>query len=60
VQVGTRYTLLKVLGCGSFSSVVAALDNDTGEKVRQQQQVQLWLLLCLVVAAAAAAAGVIG
>jgi hypothetical protein len=32
-QVGTRYTLLKVLGAGSFSSVVAALDKDTGEKV---------------------------
>lgn len=32
-QVGTRYTLLKTLGSGSFSSVVAALDNDTGEKV---------------------------
>lgn len=28
-----RYTLLKTLGSGSFSSVVAALDNDTGEKV---------------------------
>ena len=34
LQVGTRYTLLKVLGSGSFSSVVSALDNDTQEKVR--------------------------
>jgi hypothetical protein len=38
LQVGTRYTLLKQLGSGSFSSVVAALDNDTGEKVRQQRR----------------------
>lgn len=33
MQVGTRYTLLKVLGSGSFSSVVSAVDNDTQEKV---------------------------
>lgn len=32
-QVGTRYTLKRVLGCGSFSSVVSALDNDTHEQV---------------------------
>jgi serine/threonine protein kinase len=50
-QVGTRYTLLKTLGAGSFSSVVAALDNDTGEKVRQQRDLQAffrgpWLSAC--------------
>lgn len=52
-QVGTRYTLLKTLGAGSFSSVVAALDNDTGEKVRQQRDSQAvcsspWLVACAV------------
>ena len=33
-QVGARYTLLKVLGYGSYSAVVLALDNTTGERVR--------------------------
>ncbi|WIA12477.1 hypothetical protein OEZ85_012512 [Tetradesmus obliquus] len=32
-SVGTRYTLLKQLGSGSFSSVVSAKDNDTQELV---------------------------
>lgn len=31
--MGTRYTLLKQLGSGSFSSVVSAKDNDTQELV---------------------------
>lgn len=32
-QVGTRYTLLKLLGSGSFSSVVSAIDKETQEHV---------------------------
>lgn len=32
-QVGTRYSLLKVLGTGSFSAVCSALDHATGERV---------------------------
>ncbi|KAI7839130.1 hypothetical protein COHA_007133 [Chlorella ohadii] len=32
-QVGERYELLKVLGYGSYSAVVLALDRSTGEKV---------------------------
>ena len=34
LQVGERYELLKVLGYGSYSAVVLALDRSTGEKVR--------------------------
>ena len=33
VQVGERYTLLRYLGSGSFSTVCLALDNTTNEKV---------------------------
>lgn len=33
LQVGDRYDLLKVLGYGSYSAVVLALDKTTGEKV---------------------------
>lgn len=33
-QVGKRYSLLKVLGYGSYSAVVLAVDNETGEKAR--------------------------
>ena len=32
-QVGIRYTLLKAVGTGSFSSVCSAIDNQKGEKV---------------------------
>lgn len=33
-QVGARYSLIKILGYGSYSAVVLALDHTTGEKVR--------------------------
>lgn len=32
--MGERYELLKILGYGSYSAVVLALDKTTGEKVR--------------------------
>ncbi|PSC67989.1 Mitogen-activated kinase 14 isoform A [Micractinium conductrix] len=32
-QVGSRYSLLKVLGYGSYSAVCLAVDNTTGERV---------------------------
>ena len=34
--MGERYELLKVLGYGSYSAVVLALDKTTGEKVRSR------------------------
>lgn len=37
-QVGSRYTLLKLLGEGSFSQVALARDRDTGELVRQKSK----------------------
>lgn len=36
-QVGSRYTLLRVLGYGSYSAVCLAVDNETGEKVGRSQ-----------------------
>lgn len=32
-QIGSRYTLVRVLGYGSFSAVCLAVDQETGEKV---------------------------
>lgn len=34
-QVGARYSLLKILGYGSYSAVCLAMDHTTGEKVRR-------------------------
>jgi serine/threonine protein kinase len=36
-QIGSRYTLVRVLGYGSFSAVCLAVDQETGEKVGGRQ-----------------------
>ena len=45
-QVGARYTLVKVLGTGSFSCVCLAIDNETQEQVRARVRVRRVLCVC--------------
>jgi hypothetical protein len=45
-KVGARYTLVKVLGTGSFSCVCLAVDNETQEQVRGRVCVVLCAAVC--------------